>query len=175
MSEAIQKTKGWFLGAGIIMILLGMMAISVPLVAAIAIEALFGWLFVIGGIVASIHSFRALNSGKCLLRLLSGIFYIAIGTIFLVYPMQGVLTITLLLAILFSFEGIMKIAVAVQLRSKPNWGWLLASGIAALILASLIFSGYPGSATWVLGLLVGINLIFSGWTMVMLSAVQEEQ
>ena len=172
MSAVIQKTKGWFLGAGIIMIVLGMLAISVPLVAAIAIEVLFGWLFVIGGLVTCVHSFRALNSGKCILRLLSGILSLAIGIIFLGYPMKGLLTITLLLAILFLFEGIIKIAVAVQLKSTPNWGWMLSSGIAAVILAALVFSGYPGSATWVLGLIVGINLIFSGWTMVMLSTVQ---
>jgi uncharacterized membrane protein HdeD (DUF308 family) len=88
-----------------------------------------------------------------------------------VYPLQGVLTLTLLLGILFMFEGVMKVAVAVQLRPMPNWGWMLASGTAALILAAIIFSGYPGSAVWILGLLVGINLIFSGWTMLMLSAV----
>ena len=175
MSEVIQKTKGWFLGAGIILIFLGTAAITVPLVAAIAIEVLFGWLFVVGGFVTGIHSFRALNSGKCILRLLCGILYLAIGIILLGYPMQGVLTLTFLLAILFIFEGIIKVAVAVQLRSTPNWGWMLASGIAALILASIVFSGYPGSATWVLGLIVGINLIFNGWTMIMLSAVQVEK
>jgi uncharacterized membrane protein HdeD (DUF308 family) len=73
------------------------------------------------------------------------------------------------------FEGIIKIAVALQLRPISNWGWMLASGIAALILAAIIFSGYPGSAAWMLGLLVGLNLIFSGWTMLMLSAVKTDQ
>lgn len=175
MADVIQKSKSWFLGAGIILILLGAAAISVPLAASIAIEVLFGWIFVISGVVTIAHSFRALSSGKCILRLLGGVFYLAVGIMFLGYPMQGVLTLTLLLAILFMFEGVMKIAVAVQLRPSPNWGWMLASGIAALILAALIISGYPSSATWILGLLVGINLIFSGWTMVMLSSVQGGQ
>ncbi len=173
MSDIMQQTKRWFLGAGVILILLGGAAISVPLAASVAIEVLFGWIFVLSGVVTIVHSFRALSSGKCILRLLSGILYLAIGIMFLVYPMQGVLTLTLLLAILFMFEGVMKIAVAVQLRPMPNWGWMLASGTAALILAAIIFSGYPGSAAWILGLLVGINLIFSGWTMLMLSAVPD--
>jgi uncharacterized membrane protein HdeD (DUF308 family) len=172
MPDITRETKRWFRGAGIILILLGAAAIAVPLAASVAIEVLFGWIFVISGVVTIVHSFRALSSGKCVLRLLGGIFYLAIGLIFLGYPMQGVLTLTLLLAILFMFEGIIKIAVAMQLRPKQNWTWMLASGIAALILSAIIFSGYPGSAAWMLGLLVGLNLLFSGWTMVMLSAVQ---
>ncbi len=175
MPNVMQETRGWFMGAGIILILLGVAAISMPLAASIAIEILFGWIFVISGVVTIVHSFRALNSGKCIFRLLGGIFYLAVGIMFLVYPMQGVLTLTLLLAILFTFEGVMKMAVAVKLRPVSNWGWMLASGIAALILAAIIFSGYPGDVTWVLGLLVGINLVFSGWTMLMLSAVPKGQ
>ncbi|MGB2601052.1 MAG: DUF308 domain-containing protein [Candidatus Omnitrophota bacterium] len=175
MSDITQETKRWFLVAGVALILLGAAAIAVPLAASVAIEVLFGWIFAIGGIVTIAHSFRALSSGKCILRLIGGIFYLAIGIMFLVYPMRGVLTLTLLLAILFMLEGVIKIAVAVQLRPMTNWGWMLASGIAALILAAIIFSGYPGDAAWVLGLLVGINLIFSGWTMLMLSAVKTDQ
>ncbi|MGB2630761.1 MAG: DUF308 domain-containing protein [Candidatus Omnitrophota bacterium] len=175
MSDIIQETKGWFLVAGIILILLGAAAVAVPLVASVAVEVLFGWILVLSGIVTIVHSFRALNSGKCILRLLIGILYLAIGIMFLRYPLEGVLTLTLLLAILFMFEGVIKIAVAVQLRPMSNWGWMLASGIAALILAAIIFSGYPGSVAWMLGLLVGINLIFSGWTMLMLSAVPGDQ
>ena len=170
MSDIIQKTKGWFVGAGILLILLGTAAIALPLVASIAIEILFGWLFVVSGIVMSVHSFRALSTGRCFLRLLIGIFYVAVGVMLLAYPMQGVLTLTLLLAILFMLEGAMKISVAVRLRSMPNSGWMLASGIAALVLAGIIWAEWPGSAAWILGLLVGINLIFSGLTMVMLSS-----
>jgi uncharacterized membrane protein HdeD (DUF308 family) len=175
MSDITQETKRWFLVAGVALILLGAAAIAVPLAASVAIEVLFGWIFMIGGIVMTAHSFRALSSGKCILRLIGGIFYLAIGIMFLVYPMRGVLTLTLLLAILFMLEGVIKIAVAAQLRPMTNWGWMLVSGIAALILAAIIFSGYPGDAAWVLGLLVGINLIFSGWTMLMLSAVKTDQ
>jgi len=171
MSGVIQENKGWFIGAGIILIILGGAAIALPLATAVAIEVLFGWLFIITGIVTSVHSFRALTSGKCILRLFVGIVYLAIGGMFLVYPMQGVLTLTLLLAILFMFEGVVKISVAVRHRSTPSWGWMLASGIAALVLSGVIWAGWPGSAAWVLGLLVGLNLMFSGWTMLMLSTV----
>jgi len=143
------------------------------LAAAIAVEILFGWNFVLSGVVTIVHSFRALSSGKCILRLLSGVLSLGIGIIFLAYPLQGVLTLTLLLAILFVFQGVIRIGVALQLRPMSNWGWMLASGIAALVLASIIFSGYPGNVAWILGLLVGINLVFSGWTMLMLSAASD--
>ena len=170
MVGLMQQSKGWFIAAGILLIIIGMAAITLPFVAAITIETVVGWILVISGVVQIIHSFRALSTGKCILRLLSGILYLAIGIIFLVYPLQGLLTLTLLLAILFMFEGLMKIIVSLQIRPLTNWGWLLASGIAALVIAGIIWAGWPGTAAWVIGLLVGINLIFGGWTMLMLSA-----
>ena len=171
MLNIMQKSKGWFLAAGILLIITGVAAITLPFVIAVAIEVLLGWILVISGVIQIVHSFRALSSGKCILRLLRGILYLAIGIMFLVYPMQGVLTLTLLLAILFMFEGLIKIIVALQLRPMSNWGWMLASGIAALVISTIIWTGWPGTAAWVIGLLVGINLIFGGWTMLMLSTV----
>ena len=170
MVTAMKFSKGWFLGAGTILMLLGVGAIAVPMFAALAIETLFGWIFLVGGIIKIVHSFRALDTGKCFLRFLVGVMYMAIGGMFLYYPLRGVLTLTFLLAILFVFEGMIKIAVSLRIRPIRNWGWMLISGIAALILAAIIFSGYPGDATWILGLLVGINLVFSGCTMLMLSS-----
>ena len=170
MSDVIERTKKSFIGGGIILILLGAGAIALPLAASLAIEVIFGWIFVISGIVTVIHSFNALNSGKCFLRLLSGIFYLAIGIMFLAYPIQGVATLTLLLAILFTFQGVIKIAVAIRLKPMQNWNWMLVSGIASLLLSGIIWAGWPSSVSWVLGLLVGINLMLSGWTMLMLAS-----
>ena len=175
MTDLMKKSKGWFIAAGALLIVVGMAAIALPFIAAIAIEALVGWILIISGVVQVIHSFRALSTGKCILRLLSGILYLGIGIMFLVYPLQGVLTLTLLLAILFMFEGLMKITVSLQIKPAKNWGWLLTSGIAALVVAGIIWSGWPSTAAWVIGLLVGINLIFGGWTMLMLSAVAKDQ
>lgn len=174
MTDTIKANKNWFLGAGIILILLGAAAITVPIAASLALETLFGWIFVVGGLIKIVHSFRALNAGKCLFRLLVGVMYLAIGGMFLIHPLQGVLTLTLLLAILFMFEGVMGIAVAMRIRPARNWVLMLINAIASLILAAIIFSGFPGNVTWVIGLLVGINLIFSGWTMLMLSSSSAE-
>ena len=170
MSDIGQVSKGWFVGAGIMLIVLGMAAIALPLVAAVAIEVLLGWILLMSGIVKIVHSFRAMSSGKCLLRLLGGAFYLVAGGILLAYPLQGVLTLTMVLIFLFILEGIIKLTVALRLRSTPNWGWMLASGIAGLVLAGIIWAGWPTSAAWAIGLIVGINLMFGGGTMLMLSA-----
>ena len=170
MTDIIERARKSFILPGIILIILGVGAITLPLAASLTIEVVFGWIFVISGIITIIHSFNALNSGRYFLRLLSGLCYLAIGVMFLVYPIQGVITLTLLLAILFTFQGIIRIAVAIRLRPIQNWRWMFISGIASLVLSGIIWSGWPNSVSWILGLLVGINLIFSGGTMLMLSS-----
>ena len=88
---------------------------------------------------------------------------------FLRYPLSGILTLTLLLAVVFLLEGILKIALSFKVKPQSNWGWLLVSGIAGIILAIIIILEFPAAAAWILGLLVGINLLISGLTLVMLA------
>lgn len=168
--DTFHKARSWFIGAGILLLILGIAAIILPVVAAVAVEILFGWILMLSGIITIVHSFRALSTGRCILRFLIGLIYLVIGGTFLVYPLTGVLTLSLLLAILFIVDGVFKTAVSLRLRPLPNWGWMLASGIVALILAGIIFSGFPGEVAWMLGLIVGVNLIFSGWSVIMLGS-----
>jgi len=174
MADIIKRTKGWFVGAGILLILTGTAAIALPLAFAIALEVLLGWLLVICGLVQIVHSFKALDTGRCIIRFVGGLVYLGIGIIFLVYPLRGVITLTLLLAVLFLFEGLLKIVISIQHRDERNWGWLLASGIAGILIAAIIWAGWPETAAWVIGLLVGINLIFGGWSLIMVSASLNE-
>lgn len=164
----------WLLGLGILLIIVGIAAIGLPFAATLAVELLIGWILVIGGILQIIHSFWARKLGGIFLGLLAGILYLGVGLLMLLYPLQGVITLTLLLAILFLIEGICRIIASFQLRPMRNWGWILVSGIAALIIAFLIWAGWPASAVWAIGLLVGINLIFSGWSMIMLALALRE-
>ena len=85
------------------------------------------------------------------------------------HPIAGVLTLTMILAAFFVVEGIFKIVMAIQMRSMPNWGWMFISGLIALVLGGLIWVGWPATAAWVIGLLVGIDLIFGGWAMMFIS------
>ena len=169
MDGITSKNWGWFLVLGILLVVLGSAAIAFPLIPAVAIEILFGWLLIIGGVAQVVHAFQLRQWKGFLLTLLAGLLYLVVGILMLVYPLRGVVTLTLLLAIFFIIEGIFKIVISSQLKAMSNWGWILCNGVIALILGGLIWAQWPSSAFWVIGLLFGINLIFGGWAMIMLS------
>jgi len=156
-----------FLAIGIIMMVLGAVAIALPHAATVAIEVIIGWLLVFGGIAHLIHAVSSRAARGLWLRILWSILYFAVGALLLAYPLQGAVSLTLLLAALFFLGGIFKAATSVQIRQTPGWGWLLVSGIAAIVLGIIIWAGWPGDAGWVLGLIVGIDLIFGGFWMIM--------
>ena len=153
-----------FLVEGIILVVLGLIAIVVPPIATLAVELLFGWLFLLSGIVGLITTFWMRNAPGFWWSLLSGVIGIAAGIVLLVWPLSGVLSLTLVLIIFFTIEGIASIMYALEHKRELSgrWGFMLASGIIDLIIAAIILLGLPGSAAWALGLLVGINLAFGG-------------
>lgn len=167
--DAVKKNRKWLLWLGVIMIVLGWVAVVVPNVATFAIENLIGWLFAFGGMALGVHAFYTRKTRSFVLQLLGAFFYVIAGIVLFAYPLTGVITLTVVLAVLFTVGGIFRIAAAFQLRNVPNWGWLLLNGIITLILGILIWTNLPGSATWVLGLIVGIDMLFTGFWMVMFS------
>jgi uncharacterized membrane protein HdeD (DUF308 family) len=167
--EALSRNWGWLLALGILMIILGAIAIAAPAVATIAVQFMLGWLLVISGIAEGIHAFMAQGWRGFLLELLSAVLYLAVGILLLVNPLEGALALTIVLAVFLIVEGIFKIITALRLRDHDGWGWLLASGIVSVILGVLIWAEWPASGLWVIGLLVGIQLLFTGWALVMLA------
>ncbi|MCP4781303.1 MAG: HdeD family acid-resistance protein [Hyphomicrobium sp.] len=167
--QHIAEKWGWFLVLGIVLILVGIAAICFPLVSTIAAKIFLGWLFLIGGVFLIIHAFSAQGWGGVLWSLLIGVLYLIAGGYLAFFPLTGLLTLAILLAILFVAEGIMEIIMAFRVHPSDGRVWLLLSGIAALIVGVLIFLGLPSSAGWALGLLVGINLLFSGWSYVFMA------
>ena len=163
---AIQRYWGYFLAAGVILIGLGLVVLGAPFYTVLAIEKLLGWVLVIGGIVHGLHAFWTREWRGFILEFLSGVLYLAAGVLLLKYPLQGALTLTLLLAAFFLVEGIFKVVLALQNRSMSGWVWLLFSGILALILAGIIWTEWPVTGLWVIGVFVGIYLIFGGASMV---------
>ena len=153
-----------FLIEGIILVVLGLIAIVVPPIATLAVELLFGWLFLLSGVVGLITTFWMRDAPGFWWSLLSGVLGIAAGIVLLVWPLSGVLSLTLVLIVFFTIEGIASIMYALEhkLELSGRWGFMLASGIIDLIIAAIILFGLPGSAAWALGLLVGINLAFGG-------------
>lgn len=167
IKEPEKQIWHWLLGTGVFTILLGIAAILLPFIAALTIEALLAAIFIIAGVAHILHAFQCRQTKGLVLRLLAGVLYGLIGIILLAFPLQGVLTLTLLLAILFMIAGSFKIALALYLNPLPSWGWLLFSGIISAFLGILIWTGLPGTVKWAIGLLVGIELLFSGWSMIM--------
>jgi len=153
-----------FLIEGIILVVLGLIAIVVPPIATLAVELLFGWLFLLSGIMGLITTFWMRDAPGFWWSLLSGVLGIAAGIVLLVWPLSGVLSLTLVLIVFFTIEGIASVMYALEHKRELSgrWGFMLASGIIDLIIAAIILFGLPGSAAWALGLLVGINLTFGG-------------
>jgi uncharacterized membrane protein HdeD (DUF308 family) len=172
MRRAVVSTihQHWvlFLVEGILLLVLGAAAIIVPVIATLAFTLFIGWLFLISGVVGLITTFWMRNAPGFWWSLLSGVVGIAAGIVLILWPISGTVSLTLVLIAFFVVEGIVTLMYAFEHRAQLSgrWGWMLASGIVDLILAGIIFAGLPETATWALGLLVGINLLFGGVAMI---------
>ena len=129
---------------GIISLILGSAAVLAPLVASLAITVVFGVILIINGVIQFIHCAQAKQTSNFFWSLLAGAVYVIAGGLILARPLFGAVTLTLILAIFFIVEGVIKMGNAFKLKPAPNWGWLLFSGILPLILGIIIFSGWPG-------------------------------
>ncbi len=167
--DVLRKGWRWLLGVGILLSILGLLLIVAPVLGTLAIDLLVGWFLIIGGVAQLIHAFMEKAWRGFLLELLSGILYTVVGVLLVLHPMEGAQALTIFLAAFLTIEGIVRIAMALRVRPGHGWGWLLFGGIITVILAILIWSQLPGAALWVIGLLVGINLLFTGWSLTMMA------
>lgn len=157
-----------FLAQGILMMVLGFLAIVEPNVATLAVTLFVGWLFFIGGVFRAASAWHSRNMPGVAWSILAAVLSIILGLILILRPLAGVLTLTMVLVAFFIIEGIASILGAIQHRQHlRSWGWVLFSGIVDLFLAYLIWAGWPSSADWAIGLLVGINMLFLGLSLVM--------
>jgi uncharacterized membrane protein HdeD (DUF308 family) len=149
-------------------VILGMLAIFVPLFATITVTIILGWIFLASGIMGLITTLRARQAPGFWWSLVSALIAIAVGVILLAEPVTGAVSLTLVLIVFFVVEGVATIMYALEHRRELSgrWEWMLVSGFIDLILAGIIFAGLPGTAAWALGLLVGINMVFGGVALV---------
>lgn len=157
-----------FLVEGIVLIILGALAILLPPIATIAATIVLGWIFLVSGIMGLIATFGARGAPGFWWALLSGLLATAAGLVLLVQPVSGALSLTLVMIAFFIVEGVATIMYALEHRRELSgrWEWMLVSGIVDLILAAIIWMGFPGTAAWALGLMLGINLLFGGTALV---------
>jgi uncharacterized membrane protein HdeD (DUF308 family) len=158
----------FFLIEGIVLLILGAIAVGVPPVATVAVELFVGWLILLSGVLGLVMTFQTRGSPGFGWSLLSAVLGIVVGIVLVMWPLSGVLTLTVMLTVFLTLEGVASImyALAHRRESSSRWELMLVSGIVDLILAGLILAGLPGTAAWAIGLIVGINLLFGGVALV---------
>ncbi len=151
------------------LIALGTAAVAFPLVATLAVALVLGWVLLLAGIVQAVHTFRTRLWRGFLLQTLGAALTLAVAALLLLFPQPSIASLTLLLGVFFAVEGLLRAALAWQLRRLPAWGWMLAGGIVSLLLGALVLLQWQQVAAWLLGLLVGIDLVLAGWALVALA------
>lgn len=167
-----KKVTGWSIALGVLLVIAGAFAITLPLSTGLAVVIWLGWLYTFVAIAKLVYAWQARDEGNFIfiLELLVALLYLGAGIFLLANPLKGVLTLTLILGTFLLVEGTFELILAFKLRSlSPNWIWVLGHGAVTLILGILIWSKWPSNSAWVIGLLVGINLITSGISRIMIS------
>jgi uncharacterized membrane protein HdeD (DUF308 family) len=164
LARSVRDHWWLFLIEGIVLVLLGVLAIALPAIASLAVTILLGWLLLIGGIVGLITSWMSRGAPGFAWSLISALLATVVGFVLLWSPFRGEISLTLVLVVFFLVDGVASIMLALEHRRELSgmWGWLVVTGVVDLILAAIILSGFPQTAAWVLGLLVGIDLLFGG-------------
>lgn len=169
VQSIVREHRPWFIALGLVLLVLGGLAIMFPLLTTIATKVFIGWLFLIGGVAHVIHAFSTRSWGGFLLDLLEGLLYVFAGVWLAFFPIAGILTLTIFVAFLFIIQGIVESAIAFRVRPAQGWGWMLFAGLAAVLAGGMIIAGLPSTAAWAIGFLVGIKLMTSGWAYLLLA------
>src|SRR6201993_3561846 len=168
MRAAVRQHWKAFLIEGILLVILGLAAMIAPPLAGLAVTIFLGWMFLISGIAGLALTFWARSMPGFWWSLISAILALGAGIILLARPVQGTLTLTIVVGAYFLAEGVATIMYALEHRREllQRWSWLLVAGLMDILIAFIIIAGLPGSAVWAIGLLVGINLLFGGASMI---------
>lgn len=166
--DELRKKWGWFLGLGVLLVILGLFAISGAVFVTWLSVIFLGVLLLVGGLVQLIYSFYTRKWSGFFMSLLAGILYTVTGFLMIKNPALSALTLTLLLASFYTVSGLFRIIGALTTKFE-HWEWVLASGIISLILGVLIFAEWPLSGLWIIGLFIGIDLIFIGWVWIVIA------
>lgn len=162
MRERVKQHSFWYIVQSGLMILAGILALIFPVISSVAIVLFLGWLLIFSGILQAVSLIDARHVPHFWLQLVSVVLSVLVGVLFLRNPGAGLLTLTLLLIVFFMVEGISKVIFSLTIRPFPNWGWVFASGAISILLAFYLWANTPVTAIWLLGVLLGIELICEG-------------
>jgi uncharacterized membrane protein HdeD (DUF308 family) len=158
----MRQAANWSIAIGVLILIAGLIAVMVPMVAALAATFAFAWIALFIGVLQLIHAYQMRTEKGLTWRVLTGLLNVALGIVFFWKPLEGVVALALLLAGLITAIGIIEILFALQRRPAPGWGWVLALGIVSVLLGILIAIGWPQNSFLLIGLYVGINMISGG-------------
>ncbi len=162
MRETVRRHSLWYLVQGALMVLAGLLALVYPVVSSVAVVLFLGWVLIISGVFQAISLIGAQHVPHFWLQLVSVVLSVIVGVLFIRHPGEGLLTLSLLLIVFFMVEGFSKVIFSLTIRPFPNWGWVFASGLIGILLAFYLWASLPVTAIWLLGVLVGIQLICEG-------------
>lgn len=168
VDDVVRRNRAWFFGLGAAFMVLGVLLILMPLLASLLTALVIGWVMALAGLFQGFHAVRARGWRGASWSLVSAVLLVVAGLLVVAFPVTGTVTLTLTLAAFFAANGVVKLFRAVQNRHIPAWGWLFFDGLVSLALGVLIFAGWPSTAAWALGLLVGIDLLLGGTSMVLI-------
>jgi len=171
ISTSVREYWGVFLFEGVVLLLLGILAVLVPVIATLTVTFAFGWIFLISGLIGLVTTVHARRAPGFWWSLLSAVLGVIVGVLLLVWPITGAISLTLLLAAFFTAEGILSIMYAIEHKREMSgrWAWLLVNGVVDLGLAAIILIAFQTSASWVLGLLIGIDMVLGGTALIVIA------
>jgi len=164
----VRKAGRWLTAMGIVFVVLGVLAIIEPAVAGLAVAIFVGWLLIFGGAAHAVAAFAGGAAGRVVWQLILALIYVAGGFYFLTHPLLGLGTLTLLLAVILVAEAILELIAYFAVRGEDGSGWRVVNAIVTLMLGGMIWRNWPSSAVWAIGTLVGVNLMMTGMSRLML-------
>jgi uncharacterized membrane protein HdeD (DUF308 family) len=160
--ESLRRSWGWLLVLGIALIALGIVVIGAAEIATLASVVVFGVLLAVGGVIEIVHAFRVRTTSGALLHLLAAVLSIVAGFLMMTEPLSGTLALTVLIAAYFLVSGAFRVIAALSV-DVPNRGLAIFGGVVTFVLGLLVWSELPGSALWLIGTFLGIDLVFRGF------------
>lgn len=154
---------------GVLFTILGVLALIVPGLFSLTFELVIGWLFLIGGAVQLYRAIQSNGAPGFWMFVISALLSMVFGVLMIFNPLAGLIALTLIIAVFFLLEGIVKIIYAFQIQAFASWGWVLLSGFCSILIAMMVFSGWPLSTSWFIGTLIGVYLILNGISLIMIS------
>src|SRR5262245_20489743 len=169
LTADLHKEATWSIVLSVLIMIAGFFAIALPYISGIALTLVVGWMLIFSGVLHIAFAFRSGRAGAAVWQVLLGIVYGCIGVYILMHPVAGLAGLTFAIAVYLFAEAVLELVLAFQLRPLPGSGWLIFDSIVTFILAVMIWSSWPSSSAWAPGVLIGVSMLFSGLTRLMLS------